>query len=111
MPGESALSLESSLHAMRNWLLPLNAEICALTARARGHDPDAHSELQIAPADAVAAFVAQNPQHRPHQAGLVIACGKMPSYQLALSRAKWRELCAQTQVDKLQTGKPQADKP
>lgn len=98
MSGEIALSLEGSLHAMRNWLLPLNAEICALTARARGQDPEAHMEIQVEPAEAVAVFVAQHPQHRPHQAGLIVACGKMPSYQLALSHAKWLELCALPRV-------------
>ncbi len=94
MPGESNGTVASALHAMRNWLLPLNAEISALTAQARGQDPEEHCERQVPPAEAVAAFLAQHPQYRQHRAGLVAGCEKMPAHQLALSQAKWRELAA-----------------
>jgi hypothetical protein len=94
MPGESNSTVANALHAMRNWLLPLNAEISALTARARGQDPEEHCERQVSPAEAVAAFLAQHPKYRQHRAGLIAGCEKMPAHQLALSQAKWRELAA-----------------
>lgn len=94
MPGDSNGTVANALHAMRNWLLPLNAEISALTARARGQDPKEHCERQVPPEEVVAAFLALHPKYRRHQAGLLAGCEKMPAHQLALSQAKWRELAA-----------------
>lgn len=94
MPGESNGTFANALHAMRNWLLPLNAEISTLTARARGQDPKEHCEQQVPPEEAVAAFLALHPEYRRHRADLIAGCEKMPAHQLALSQAKWRKLAS-----------------
>jgi hypothetical protein len=93
---DSADRLDDVLHFMRNWLLPLNAEIAELTARARGQDPAPHRAEQVSPVEAVTLFVGLYPQARRHRAALITACEKMPPHQLAVSQAKWQELRVQS---------------
>lgn len=91
MPETGDQTLAEALHSMRNWLLPLNAELAELTAMGRGEDPEPHRGFPLPSVELVAVFLTRYPNLESHRAGLLAACALMPAHQVTLSPIKWAE--------------------